>query len=248
MRTSEIVNLFPDTDFHAVPAVLDHLSAGVALLDRRLHVQFANKAFRAMTNDGALALRGRTLSSAWPASARQFDRMTRSALQGAPGGTMAIPHPGDGRLITILVAPAQGRTLEGSVGLGDHDSAAIIFMLDPARPPALPPQWIMDAYKLTKAEAQVALQGSLGHSVSTIGIGSRFHRTPSRPICAGLRQDRRPRPGGAGRPALGAAVGARGRERGSRGRIELIVADDLAGIQGTNAQPRHFPWRAWSKS
>jgi DNA-binding CsgD family transcriptional regulator len=83
---------------------------------------------------------------------------------------MAIPHPGDGRLITILVTPAQGRTLDGSVGLGDHDSAAIIFMLDPARPPALPPQWIMDAYTLTRAEAQVALQASLGHSVSTIGI------------------------------------------------------------------------------
>ena len=170
MRTSEIVNLFPDIDFHAVPAVLDHLSAGVALLDRRLHVQFANKAFRAMTNDGALALRGRTLSSAWPASARQFDRMTRSALSGAPGGTMAIPHPGDGRLITILVTPAQGRALDSSVGIVDHDSAAIIFMLDPARPPALPPQWIMDAYRLTRAEAQVALQASLGHSVSTIAI------------------------------------------------------------------------------
>lgn len=170
MRTSEIVNLFPDHDFHAVPAVLDHLSAGVALLDRRLHVQFANKAFRAMTTDGALALRGRTLSSAWPAAARQFDRMTRSALSGAPGGTMAIPHPGDGRLITILVTPAQGRARDGFTECGDRNSAAIIFMLDPARPPALPPQWIMDAYKLTRAEAQVALQASLGHSVSTIGI------------------------------------------------------------------------------
>lgn len=170
MRTNEIVNLFPDNDFHAVPAVLDHLSAGVALLDRRLHVQFANKAFRAMTNDGALALRGRRLSSAWPASARQFDRMTRSALLGAPGGTMAIPHPGDGRLITILVTPAHGGALDGFGDLGDRESAAIIFMLDPARPTALPPEWIMDAYKLTRAEAQVALQASLGHSVSTIAI------------------------------------------------------------------------------
>lgn len=91
MRTSEILNLFPDLDFHAVPAVLDHLSAGVALLDRRLHVQFANKAFRAMTTDGALALRGRTLSSAWPAAAPQFDRMTRSALSGAPAGRWPYP-------------------------------------------------------------------------------------------------------------------------------------------------------------
>jgi DNA-binding CsgD family transcriptional regulator len=167
MRTNGLVELFPDVNHHAVPAVLDHLSAGVALLDRKLHVQFANKAFRAMANDGALALRGRTLSSSWPSSARQFDRMTRSALLGAPGGTMAIPHPDDGRLITILVTPARRSEFDE---LRVRDSAAIIFMLDPARPSTLPPVWIMDAYQLTMAEAQVALQASLGRSVSDIAV------------------------------------------------------------------------------
>ena len=174
MRTNGLTNgfleLFPDADHHAVPAVLDHLSAGVALLDRKLHVRFANKAFRAMANDGALALRGRTLSSAWPSSARQFDRMTRSALLGEPGGTMAIPHPDDGRLITIRVTPAHGRAFDGLSGLGHSDSAAIIFMLDPGRPSTLPPEWIVDAYQLTMAEAQVALEASLGRSVSAIGL------------------------------------------------------------------------------
>lgn len=174
MRTNGLTNgfleLFPDADHHAVPAVLDHLSAGVALLDRKLHVRFANKAFRAMANDGALALRGRTLSSAWPSSARQFDRMTRSALLGEPGGTMAIPHPDDGRLITIRVTPAHGRVFDGLSGLGHTDSAAIIFMLDPGRPSTLPPEWIVDAYQLTMAEAQVALEASLGRSVSAIGL------------------------------------------------------------------------------
>jgi hypothetical protein len=66
MRTAGIVELFSNVDDCAVPAVLDHLSAGVVLLDRKLDVLFANKAFRAMAHDGALALHGRTLSSSLP--------------------------------------------------------------------------------------------------------------------------------------------------------------------------------------
>jgi len=171
MRTNGFLEPLPDVDHSAVPAVLDHLSAGVALLDSKLNVQFANKAFRAMASEGALALRGRTLSSRSSSHARTLDRITRSALRGAPGGgTMAIPHPDDGRLITILVTPARGDDLDDFAGLHVQDSAAIVFMLDPARPSALPPRWIMDAYRLTMAEAQVALQASLGRSVSDIGV------------------------------------------------------------------------------
>jgi DNA-binding CsgD family transcriptional regulator len=168
MRTNGLVELFSDAGHGAVPAVLDHLSAGVVLLDHKLNVLFANKAFRAMANGGALVLRGRTLSSSLPPFARKFDRMTRSALLGAPGGTMAIPHPNDGRLITILVTsvPSHG----GFANPHLRDSAAILFMFDPAWPSALPPAWLMDAYRLTMAEALVALQASLGRAVSDIGI------------------------------------------------------------------------------
>lgn len=169
MRTNGILELFSFVDYPAVPAVLDHLSAGVALLDRKLNVQFANRAFRAMANDGALALRGRTLSSSSPSHARRLDRMTRSALLGAPDGTMAIPHPDDGRLITVLVTAARSHDLSGFAPPRISDSAAIVFSFDPGRPSALPPAWIMDAYDLTMAEAQVALQASLGRSVSQIG-------------------------------------------------------------------------------
>jgi DNA-binding CsgD family transcriptional regulator len=170
MRTNALVELFPNADHGTVPAVLDHLSAGVVLLDRKLNVQFANKAFRAMAKDGALALRGGTLSSSSPNHARKFDRMTRSALLGAPDGAMAIPHPSDGRLITILVSSARSRDFDGFANPHLRDSAAIVFMFDPARPSALPPEWIMDAYQLTMAEAQVALQASLGRPVSDIGV------------------------------------------------------------------------------
>lgn len=170
MRANAVLDVLPDLDQCAMHAVLDHLSAGVALLDRKLNVQFANKAFRDMAKDGALVLRGRALSGSAPLYARRFDRMIRLALLGAPGGTMAIPHPNDGRLITILVTSARSRDVEGLASIPFSDSAAIIFMFDPGRPPALPPAWIMSAYDLTMAEAQVALQASLGRSVSEIGL------------------------------------------------------------------------------
>jgi hypothetical protein len=117
MRTNGLVELFQTADHGVVHAVLDHLSAGVVLLDRKLNVLFANKAFRAMANDGVLALRGRTLSSSLAPYARKFDRMARMALLGAPGGTMAIPHPDDGRLITILVSSVQSRDLKSLANL-----------------------------------------------------------------------------------------------------------------------------------
>jgi DNA-binding CsgD family transcriptional regulator len=183
MRTNGPVELFSNVDhcavpeICAVPAVLDHLSAGVVLLDRKLNVLFANKSFRAMAKDGALALRGRTLSSSSPPYARKFDRMTRSALLGGPDGTMAIPHPNDGRLITIRVTSVRSRDFDGFANHHLGDSAAIVFMFDPARPSALPPEWIMDAYQLTMAEAQVALQASLGRSAS--GIGVRLNISPN---------------------------------------------------------------------
>jgi DNA-binding CsgD family transcriptional regulator len=170
MRTNGVVELFSKPDRCVAHAILDQLSAGVAVLDRKLNVQFANQAFRAMANDGALALRGRTLSSPLPSYARKFDRMARSAVLGAPDGTMAIPHPNDGRLITILVTSVHSRAFDGFANLHAGDSAAVIFMFDPAPQSALPPEWIMDAYQLTTAEAQVALNASLGRSVSDIGI------------------------------------------------------------------------------
>src|SRR4051794_26551704 len=100
---------FSDVAHCAVHAVLDQFSAGVALLDRKRKVQFANTAFRVMASHGALILRGQSLSSFSPPHARKLDRLIHAAFAGASSGTMAIPHPDDGRLITILVTSVRDR-------------------------------------------------------------------------------------------------------------------------------------------
>jgi len=152
----------------AAHAVLDQLSAGVALLDRDLRVQFTNKAFRAIASDGVLIRRGKSLSCSSPVHAGKLDQLIRSALTGGPGGSMAIPHPDDGRLIPILVTPVRSRN--AFANLHRRNSTVTLFIFDPARPLALPPEWIMEAYHLTMAEARVAIESSAGRSVSEIGL------------------------------------------------------------------------------
>lgn len=173
MHAIALFEALSDVEQCTVHAVLDRLSAGVAVLDRKLKVQFANKAFRAMVSDGVLVMRGQSLSSSSPPYARKLDDVIHATLTGAPSGTMAISHPDDGRLITILVTSVRSHDAFANRDL--RDMAATLFMFDSARPSALPPEWIMDAYQLTMAEAQVALQA--GRSVSEIGI--RLNTSPN---------------------------------------------------------------------
>jgi DNA-binding CsgD family transcriptional regulator len=176
MLTTSLFEALSDVEEDcAAHAVLDQLSAGVALLDRDLKVQFTNKAFRAIASGGVLIRRGNSLSCSSPLHAGELDQLIRSALTGGPGGSMAIPHPDDGRLIPILVTPVRSRN--AFADLHRRNSTVTLFIFDPGRPLALPPKWIMDAYHLTMAEARVALESSAGRSVSEIGL--RLNITPN---------------------------------------------------------------------
>ncbi|MCA1451780.1 helix-turn-helix transcriptional regulator [Bradyrhizobium sp. BRP22] len=149
---------------------LDRISVGVALLDRTGSVLYANEALRAMTIGGALTLRHQKLSSSSPRHLRRLEQLIDAASRGAPGGTMGIPHPTDGRLVTLLVSSVRSRDRDRFASIDLRDPAAMVFALDPAAPTTIPTAWIMDAYGLTLAEARVALQASHGHSVGEIGM------------------------------------------------------------------------------
>jgi DNA-binding CsgD family transcriptional regulator len=148
---------------------LDQITVGVALLDRNAGVLFVNKALRSMTIDGALRLRNQKLSSYSAPHAKRLNDLIHSAFRGAPAATMAIPHPIDGRSVTVLVSSVRSRDLDRFASLDMRDAAAMVFVLDPAVPTATPPEWVMDAYGLTLAEAKVALRAASGHSVAEIG-------------------------------------------------------------------------------
>ena len=149
-------------EFH----VLDRLSVGVILLDRAAKVVLANAAARAMTaDDGPLRLRNSILTAVSPTHSQRFDRLIQAALCGVPVGTMGIPHPLDGRLLTVLASSIRSRDIDRFGCLGARDAAAMLFVHDPARPLEIPAEWIMDAYGLTPAEARVALCAASGASM-----------------------------------------------------------------------------------
>jgi DNA-binding CsgD family transcriptional regulator len=162
---------------HMECRTLDRISVGVALLDRNAGVLFANKALGLMTIDGALSLRNQKLSSYSAAHARRLTELVQSTARSAPGGTMAIPHPLDGRSVTVVVAAVRSRDLDRFASLQMSNPAAMVFVIDPAVSTTIPAEWVMDAYGLTLAEARVALQAATGATVPD--IGARLNISPN---------------------------------------------------------------------
>src|SRR5262245_9999846 len=146
--------------------VLDRLSAGVILLDRHARILYANAAARALDSDeGPLRLRNATIAAHSPSHSQRLGELVRMALLGAPEGSMSVPRPGDGSLLTILVSSVRGRDIGRFVDLSMPDAAVLLFIVDPANRSGVPLAWIMDAYGLTPAEARVALCAASGATI-----------------------------------------------------------------------------------
>jgi DNA-binding CsgD family transcriptional regulator len=143
--------------------VLDRLSSGVVLLDRRARILYANAAARALdTSDGPLRLRDRTVATHLSSHAQRLGSLIRAALGGVPASSMSVPRLHDGQLLTILVLSVRGQDVGRLADLRMPDAAVLLFIVDPANRAGVSPTLIMDAYGLTPAEARVALATSSG--------------------------------------------------------------------------------------
>jgi DNA-binding CsgD family transcriptional regulator len=146
--------------------VLDRLSNGIMLLDHAARVVFANAAARAMTGHGGpVRLRNSALIAVSQAQSHRLRDLIDAAIRGMPSATMALPHPRDGRLFSVLVSSMRSRDIDRFTGLGMHNAAAMLVIHDPARRMEIPVEWIMDAYGLTLAEARVALSTASGATI-----------------------------------------------------------------------------------
>jgi DNA-binding CsgD family transcriptional regulator len=145
--------------------VLEHLSDGVVLLDRRAHILFANTAARMFDTEGSLRLRQSLLTHSHRHSL-QLAELVKMALEGWAGGSMSIPAHVDGRLLTILVSSIRSKDVGRLADSSMKDAAALVFVIDPANRASIPLARIMDAYGLTQAEAKVAIAASSGKTIS----------------------------------------------------------------------------------
>jgi DNA-binding CsgD family transcriptional regulator len=144
--------------------VLEQLSDGVIVLDRRARTIFANVAARNFETDGLLHLR-QVLSTWSQPHSQRLTELVKSALLGAPGGTMSLPRRVDGQLLTILVSSIRSKDIGRLADASIKDAAVLLFVIDPANRRSIPLSQIMDAYGLTQAEARVALAATSGNTV-----------------------------------------------------------------------------------
>lgn len=146
--------------------VLDQLAMGVILLDRNKRITYENAAARRQgSDDGALDLRLAAVSArAIPYAALLEERISR-ALMGMPISAVSVPRP-DGQLLTILVSPVRSRDLDRFGALDLSDAAVLLFLIDPTNRNGIPVDWIIDAFRLTHAEARVAIAVSTGSTIA----------------------------------------------------------------------------------
>lgn len=149
--------------------VLDRLSAGIILLDRRARIVYANAAARLLSADGgALSLRNSTVATHSARHSQRLGELIHAALQGLPTGAVSVPRPRDGQLLTILLSSVRGRDVGRFADINMPDVAVLLIIVDPANRAGIPTGWIMDAYGLTPAEARVAIAASSGITVPDI--------------------------------------------------------------------------------
>jgi DNA-binding CsgD family transcriptional regulator len=143
--------------------VLDRLSVGIVFLDERARVLYLNPAAQSFESGGVLKLRDAAIGTWSPLHSQRLDKLIRAALCDAATGSMSVPRPCNGELLTILVS-----SLREPDRLGDfdeEDAAVSLFIVDPANQVCAQMQWLIDAYGLTPAQARVALAASSGRSV-----------------------------------------------------------------------------------
>jgi DNA-binding CsgD family transcriptional regulator/PAS domain-containing protein len=144
--------------------VLDRLADGVAILDRQARILFANAAARGLEAAGSLRL-SPSIALVSSTHSSHLTGLIKSAMSGAAGGIMSFPHKVDGHLLTIMVCSIRSKDFGRLSDAGFKDAAVLLFIVDPANRRSIPLGNIMDAYKLTQAEARVALAVSSGHNV-----------------------------------------------------------------------------------
>lgn len=151
--------------------VLDQLAAGVILLDRKRRIVYANAAARLHDAEGGvLRLRGKAVATHSGAHTQRLGELVQGALQGAPTGTMSLPRPVGGHLLTILVSSVRSRDIERFADVSMPDAAVLLFIIDPANRASVPIARVMDAYGLTQAEARVALAAATGMTIPEAAI------------------------------------------------------------------------------
>jgi DNA-binding CsgD family transcriptional regulator/PAS domain-containing protein len=145
---------------------LDRLPGGVFIVDGRAEVTFANQSARRILDDrDGLSLRKRPntsglgeIASSDPRTSAEINAAVKTSIERAPFETphfsQSVAVPKKSRTGSyILQFSALGRNRVSS----SSDPSAVVFVTDTNRKLKVDPQLLRDSYRLTAAEARVAI-------------------------------------------------------------------------------------------
>lgn len=159
------------TDLPRFELALERLERPTMIVNANSRICFANRAARMLlaAADGLRSDRD-GLSAAMPRLTADLRRLIARAAaapeDGAAGGMLFLHRPSLRRALSVLVAPLP--VGNAAPFLGPSVGAALILVADPERTPAVLPEQLRQLYRLTPAEATVALNLSAGDTPRTI--------------------------------------------------------------------------------
>lgn len=145
---------------------LDRVAQGVLVVSANAEILFANRAAESLLAeaDGIRAEKSVLRASA-RADVPQFHRLIAAAAErsGDAGGIMALSRPVPRRPLSILVAPLTTESTWFVLGGG-----AIVFVADPDSAPQIEQDHLRKLYRLTSAEAAVAIAIARGVGLQAV--------------------------------------------------------------------------------
>jgi len=141
----------------------DLLSVGVVLVDRFARVLFANALARSMSvSNGAVRIDA-TLAARTPS--HRFETIIKTSLDWDQVRAAVLPSPSGGRPMLAIVSPLRVQQAKHS---GRREAVALVMLCDTERQAPVPIAWMMEAYRLTPAEARVACAIASGVGVAEV--------------------------------------------------------------------------------
>jgi DNA-binding CsgD family transcriptional regulator len=145
-------------------AALDQLTHGVALLEESGTVRFLNRlASDLLARGDGLRMRQGALIATTSNRSAALQEAIRRAARDRVGSSLQVARASGGRDLTVLVAPLQSE----SAWLRVPGRGVLLIISDPEQGGTPPKQRLMQRYRLTPAEAALAIELMQGHDVST---------------------------------------------------------------------------------
>lgn len=152
----------------ALSGAIDRLSIGVVALDAHERVLLANREALRLARAGVIRI-GERITATGDTDRRAIQALIANAAGSPPSGGVALVGLSAGEPLSVTAVPVASEPSAAVPVLPSrerHDAAVVLYLADPSRHPGLDARTLRDGYRLTAAEAELALALARGASLS----------------------------------------------------------------------------------